>query len=461
MEKLTALNRILYLLDNGYFSEIGGNIKDGEGVITGYGTINGRLVYIFSQNFSSNGGAICSAVSKKICNIMDMAVKMGAPLIGIYDSTGGNVKEGLDIFNAYGSIISTNARLSGVVPQIAVIAGPCTGTLALSASMCDFTIMVQDAGKLYINPSKAMTDEEHKFIDDTMYGNSRICSENGTVQIISKDDNDALETVKKILGYLPSNNLELPPGIPLKDINEAKTINESMNSHELITALADENSSLELYKEFSSNVQTVLGQIGGMTIGIIANCFGESDNPKLNINGIKKMTQVIKLCDCFNIPMLFIGNCGGFENKLEEENRGLAMECARFTAVLSYASVPKVSLAVGKIQGTTGIMLCDKNIFDMVYSWPSAQISLIEPEKLLDILYADEILSAENPECREKQIIKSSKENLTNPLTAARDGHIDDILLPGDTRNRLFNVFDMLSSKREKNYPRKHLSLLV
>lgn len=461
MEKLTALNRIVYLLDDGCFAEIGRDIKDGEGVITGYGTIEGRLVYVFSQDFSSNGGAICTAVSKKICNVMDMAVKMGAPLVAIYDSAGGMVEEGLDIFNAYGSIISANARLSGVVPQIAIVAGPCTGTLALSASMCDFTIMVENSGRLYINSSMAMTDEEHRFIDDTMYGSSRICGENGTVQIISKDDKDALNSARKLLNYIPSNNLELPPGMPFKEIDGGKTVNEGMSTQRLIASIVDGESSLELYKDFGSDVQTVLGQIGGMTIGIIANNFDGGNHPNLNIYGIRKMMRMIKLCDCFNIPMLFICDCQGFESKLEEENSGLAMECAKFTALLSYASVPKVSLAVGKIQGISGIMLCNKNTFDMVYSWPLAQISLIEPEKLLDILYTDEILAAEKPECKERQIIEICKEDLTNPLTAARSGHIDGILLPNDTRKRLFSVFDMLSSKREKNYPRKHLSLLV
>lgn len=468
LHKLTARERIQSILKDGSFIEIGALVgKNGAGVITGYGTVHGRLVYIYSQDYTVDGGIISIANSNKICNVMDMAIKMGAPLIQVLDSVGAKLSEGLDILTCYGAILKRNARLSGVVPQIAVIAGPCFGIAALSATMSDFTIMVNNISELGISSNKKITDEEAKYVDAKMYSSANNCSENGSIQIVVATDEEAFIIVKKILEIIPSNNMETPTiGIENSNINDSNNNldemvkNEDINSYEVMNALVDEDSIIELNNNWEPNIITCLAKINGITIGIIANAQKEHIN--INIKISEKVSRFVKICDCYNIPILSIVDTDGFEVSLVEEQSGLSIYASKMIYALIEATVPKVSLIIGKAYGSGYLALASKEVaFDICYAWPTAKISAVQPDTLIKVLHRDEIIQAENPKLKESEIILKYMDEVTSPYRAAEKGIIDDIIMPSETRQRIFASIDMLYSKREIKYPKKHGSTLI
>lgn len=463
-----ARDRIELIIDEGSFIEIGELIRsNGAGVITGYGTVSGKLVYIYSQDYTVDGGAVNVANGNKICNIMDMAIKMGAPLIQVFDSVGAKLSEGLDILSSYASILKRNAQLSGVVPQIAVIAGPCSGIAALSATMSDFTIMVQNSGMLAISSNEMLTKKEKKYVDTEMYSSTNSCSENGSIQIVAKDDVVAFEIVKKILEYIPSNNMEKAPlGAESSNLNHPNnSLNEMLNSeiintYEVIKSLIDENSIIELNNNWENSIITCLAKINGITLGIIANVQNQRLN--LNIRISEKISRFVKICDCYNIPILTIVDTDGFVVSLEEEQKGLSFHASKMIYSLVESTVPKVSLIVGRAYGAGYLALASKDlVFDVSYAWPTAKISVTQPETLIKILHKDEIIGAENPKLKEEELILQYMDEITNPYRAAENGIIDGIIMPSETKQRIFACIDMLYSKREVNYPKKHGSTLT
>jgi acetyl-CoA carboxylase carboxyltransferase component len=463
LDKLTALERIKLLFDEDTFVEIEGLVANkNSGVVTGYGTINGRLVYAYSIDYNINGGAINKINSKKICNLIDMSGKMGAPLVQIYDSIGGELSENLNIFNCYGSIINRNAKLSGVIPQISLVCGSCTGLLALSAAMSDFTVMVKDQAEVYINDPEDIIESQGEYISIEMYGQSKHCSNIGNVQIVADNEKESINMVRKIVSYLPSNNIELPYSD--LDVNENLSANidnvvNEYNIDGIIEYLCDKESIIEINKDVSEKLRTFLGKIHGMTVGILAN---SDDNNGLTIKDLNKITKLVKVCDCFNISIISLVNCEGFIKNLEEEKNGILLEAAKALATISQASVPKVSLIYGTSYGAIYTMLAGKGIsFDVVYAWPNSKICITKPDKLLKIVYRKEILSSEVPIKKEEEIIKDRINNITNPYSAAEEGYVDDIILPDETRARISNALEMLQSKREVNYPKKHGSILI
>jgi acetyl-CoA carboxylase carboxyltransferase component len=463
-----ARERIGLIIDDGSFIEIGALIRsDGAGVITGYGTVSGKLVYIYSQDSTLDGGAVNTFNSNKICNIMDMAIRMGAPLIQVFDSVGAKLSEGLDILSSYAGILKRNAKLSGVVPQIAVIAGPCSGIAALSATMSDFTIMVENSGELAISSNKVLTKEEEKYVDTKMYSSSSNCSQNGSIQIVAKNDVVAFEIVKKILGYIPSNNMEKAPlGVESSDLNHTNnSLNEMfnseiINSYEVMMSLIDEDSIVELNNNWENSIITCLAKINGITVGIIANVKNQCAS--LNIRISEKISRFVKICDCYNIPILSIVDTNGFVVSLEEEQNGLSFHASKMIYALVEATVPKVSLIVGKAYGAGYLVLGSKElVFDVSYAWPTAKISVTEPETLIKILHKDEIIGAENPKLKEKELVLQYIDEITSPYRAAENGIVDDVIMPSETKQRIFASIDMLYSKREVKYPKKHGSTLI
>lgn len=465
---MSAREKVNNILDQGSFIELNQFLQgNGGGVITGYGTVNGKLVYIFSQDFSINGGAVSVSNSKKICEVMDMAAKMGAPIIEIYDSIGAKIDEGLSILEGYAGMISRNAKFSGVIPQIAVVAGPCTGIAAISASMADFTIMVNGNGELYISNPETLIQSENTYVDPKMYAGANECCENGSVQFAVESEFEAVEIVKKLIDHMPSNNLE----IPSVNANEEflSGIDEELNSmvnenkasmRRIIETIADKGSLLETCKNYDPETITAFIKLNGMTLGVIANSEGE--NVRMSMNGIEKITRMIKTCNCFNIPMLTLVNSVGFAKSLEDEKKGLAVNASKMICALAQAVVPKVSLIVGKAYGSAYAALASKNIsFDMVYAWPGSKIALAEPEALAVKLHREEVVSSENPKKAECQLVQNHGDELSCIYTAAEMGFIDDIIVPSETKMRLFSAFDMLQSKRELSYPKKHGSVLV
>lgn len=468
LHKNTARERLQFILDEGSFIEIGALVQNnGAGVITGYGTVEGKLVYIYSQDYTVDGGAINVVNSNKICNVMDMAVKMGAPLIQVFDSVGAKLSEGLDVLTSYGRVLRKNAKLSGVVPQIAVIAGPCLGIAALSATMSDFTIMIDGSSELSISSSKKLAKEEEKYVDSKMYSSPAKCSENGSIQIVAANDVEAFKTVKKILSYIPSNNMENAPiGIKSSNLNglnsnlDEMANSEDVNSYEVMKSLADSDSIIELNNNWEPSIITSLAKINGITVGIIAN---EQKHPiSLSIRISEKISRFVKICDCYNIPILSIVDTKGFVVSLTEEQNGLSLHISKMIYALIEATVPKVSLIIGEAYGTGYLALASKEVaFDIAYAWPTAKISVTEPETLIKLLYKDEIIQAENPKIKEQEVILKYMDEVTSPYKAAQKGIIDDIIIPSETKQRIFASIDMLHSKREIKYPKKHGSTLI
>ena len=468
LHKNTARERLQFILDEGSFIEIGALVQNnGAGVITGYGTVEGKLVYIYSQDYTVDGGAINVVNSNKICNVMDMAVKMGAPLIQVFDSVGAKLSEGLDVLTSYGRVLRKNAKLSGVVPQIAVIAGPCLGIAALSATMSDFTIMIDGSSELSISSSKKLAKEEEKYVDSKMYSSPTKCSENGSVQIVAANDIEAFKTVKKILSYIPSNNMENAPiGKKSSNLNglnsklDEMANSEDVSSYEVMMSLADADSIIELNNSWEPSIITSLAKINGITVGIIAN---EQKYPiSLSIRISEKISRFVKICDCYNIPILSIVDTKGFIVSLTEEQSGLSLHISKMIYALIEATVPKVSLIIGEAYGTGYLALASKEVaFDIAYAWPTAKISVTEPETLIKLLYKDEIIQADNPKIKEQEVILKYMDEVTSPYKAAQKGIIDDIIIPSETKQRIFASLDMLHSKREIKYPKKHGSTLI
>ncbi|MBZ9689526.1 propionyl-CoA carboxylase [Clostridium estertheticum] len=468
LHKMTARERIKSILDVGSFIEIGALVgNNGAGVITGHGTVHGKLVYIYVQDYTVDGGAVNIANSNKICNVMDMAIKMGAPLIQVFDSVGAKLSEGLDILTSYGGILKRNAKLSGVVPQIAVIAGPCLGIAALSATMSDFTIMVHNSSELGISSDKRLTSEEEKYVNSKMYSSASNCSENGSIQIVAANDAAAFIIVKKILEYIPSNNMEAAPmgketpnlNVLNNNLNEMAS-NEMVNSYEVMRALADEDSVIELNSNWEPSIITCLAKINGLTTGIISNA--EKEHANLNIRISEKVSRLVKICNCYNIPIVSIVDTDGFEVSLKEEQNGLSAHASKMIYALIEATVPKVSLIIGKAYGAGFLAFASKEVaFDICYAWPTAKISVTQPESLIKILHKDEIVQAEHPKLKEQEMILKYIEGVTSPYSAAEKGIIDDIIMPSETKQRVFASLDMLHTKREIKYPKKHGTTLI
>ena len=454
--KMTARERILEILDEGSFIEIGAFVKEAS-VITGYGTVNQKLVYVFSEDVTVNGALVNGVNGEKIAHIMDMALKMGAPLVHIYDSVGGDLKDGLKTLNAYSKIVKGTSKLSGIIPQFALIAGGCNGMASISAAMCDFMILVNDNGNMSMSSTKDLIVEEESFVDEK--------SINNRVHFNVKEDKAGIELIKKLLTYVPSNNMELPE-ISNYEINnfineefDVMSNNDDIDIRRISVALCDENTSIELFEGFDSEIVTSFGKINGRPFGIIGTNLKDED---LTRTMIEKVTRMVKLCDAYHIPMVTLVDAEGFKASLEDENKGLSVKVAKMVYALCESSSPKVGLIVGKAYGSSYITLASKEgIFDVVYAWPNAKIALTKPEKLIKALNREEITSSENPRLREKELIANLSEDITSPYKAAEKGLIDDIIIPRETRARLFMVFDMLQSKREIKHPKNHGTVLI
>lgn len=468
LDKLTARERILRLLDEGSFIEVGALLEDnGAGVIGGYGTVNGKLVYTYSYDYTVNGGALTKKNSEKICKIIDMAAKVGAPIVQIFDSIGAKLSEGLDILGSYGNIINKNAKLSGVVPQISIIAGPTVGMAALNASMSDFVVMIKETGEMGISTSKSLTNVEGTYVDSKLFSNAENCSKSGLAQIVAENEQDAMNKVRELIEYIPSNNAEMAPigeeDAKLNVLNDK--LNEMCNEGNLdidliISEIADNNKVIGLYECFSKSVVTKLVKVNGLTVGVIGN--KAENSAYLDKNACDKLIKFVRLCDNFNISIVSIVNNKGFKVSLEEEKNGLATYGAKLLQTLSSADIGKVALVVGEAFGAAYLTLASKEVaFDATYAWPSAKIALGNPESMVRELYRDEIAKATNPREAEGKIIGEHINEVTDVYVAARAGYVDDVIMPSETKPRLFAMLDMLQSKRELKYPRKHNMNLI
>ena len=478
-KKLTARERVMYFLDEGSFEEIGALVthrtKDfgmenqkfyGDGVVTGYGTVDGRLVYVFAQDFTVFGGSLSETHAEKICKIMDLAVKVGAPVIGLNDSGGARIQEGVRSLGGYADIFYRNVQASGVIPQISAIMGPCAGGAVYSPAMTDFTIMVEDTSYMFVtgpNVVKTVTNEE--VTSEELGGASTHSTKSGVAHKTSSNDVECLEDIKTLLSYLPQNNTETPALLPYQLGSEVRddlsTIvpdnpNKPYDMHEVIEGIIDSDSFYEIHKDHAENIIVGFARIGGRSVGVVAN------QPMflagvLDVNSSKKAARFVRFCDCFNIPLLVLEDVPGFLPGTDQEWNGIIVHGAKLLYAFSEATVPRVTVITRKAYGGAYDVMNSKHIgSDMNFAWPSAEIAVMGAKGAAEIIFKKDINAAENKEAKWKEKEAEYAELFANPYSAAERGFIDEVILPKDTRRKLIKAFAMLEDKQVNRPSRKH-----
>jgi propionyl-CoA carboxylase beta chain len=478
-KKLTARERIQYLLDEGSFEEMGilvthrttdfGMDKQlyfGDGVVTGYGTIHGRLVYVYAQDFTVFGGALSETHAEKICKIMDLAMNVGAPIIGLNDSGGARIQEGVRSLGGYADIFYRNVLASGVIPQISAIMGPCAGGAVYSPAITDFTIMVEGTSYMFVtgpNVVKTVTNEEVTF--EELGGASTHSSKSGVAHKSSANDIECLEDVKKLLSYLPQSNREKPKNLPFELHEEEREVLENLvpespnkpyDMHEVIQGIIDEESFFEIHKDFAENMIVGFARLAGRSVGIVAN------QPMflagvLDVHSSIKAARFTRFCDSFNIPLLVLVDVPGFLPGTDQEWNGIIVHGAKLLYAFSEATVPRVTVITRKAYGGAYDVMNSKHIgADFNYAWPTAEIAVMGAKGASEIIFRKEIEEAEDPaqKLSEKEAEYAAK--FANPFRAARRGFIDEIILPKNTRRKLIKAFAMLENKEVIPPKRKH-----
>jgi len=483
--KLTARERIDLLLDKDSFNELDifvehrcnnfgmeGKEVPGEGVVTGYGTINGRLVYVFSQDFTVIGGSLGEMHAKKICKVMDMAMKMGAPIIGINDSGGARIQEGVDSMSGYGQIFYRNTRASGVIPQISVIVGPAAGGAVYSPAIMDFIFMVKKIGVMHItgpNVIKAVTGEN--ITSEKLGGAMTHNQKSGVAHFAAENEQEVFQSVREMIDYLPSNNMENSPIFDTQDdpnrmeeklLNIVPTDpNKPYEMKDVIRYIVDNGKFFESQKYYARNIITCFARLKGQSIGIIAN------QPKvlagcLDIDASDKAARFVRFCDAFNIPILTLVDVPGFLPGSAQEYGGIIRHGAKLLYAYSEATVPKVTVITRKSYGGAYLAMCGKDLgADQLIAWPTAEIAVMGSQGAANIIFRKEIEKSEDPEkCRQEKI-EEYRERFSNPYAAASRGYVDMVIDPRETRPRLITIFEMLSTKRESLPGKKHGNLPV
>ena len=477
--KLTARERIHFLLDEGSFEEIGmlvthratvfGLAKEkypGDGVVTGYGTIDGRLVYVFSQDFTVFGGSLSETHAEKICRIMDLAMENGAPVIGLNDSGGARIQEGVVSLGGYADIFYRNTLASGVIPQLSAIMGPCAGGAVYSPAITDFIMMVQNTSYMFVtgpNVVKTVTHEEVS--SEELGGASTHSTKSGVTHFSCANEMECIQYLKTLLSYIPSNCEELPPSVTYHAGNE---IRESLNTivpdnpnqpydiREVIEHVADADTFFEVHKNFAENIVVGFARLAGRSIGIVAN------QPMilagvLDIDSSTKAARFVRFCDCFNIPLLVFEDVPGFLPGTDQEWNGIITNGAKLLFAFSEATVPRITVITRKAYGGAYDVMNSKHIgADMNYAWPSAEIAVMGAKGAAEIIFKKEIGKAENPAEKWKEKEQEYNELFANPYKAAERGYVDEVIEPSHTRSKLIKAFKMLENKATKLPKKKH-----
>ncbi|RMH55941.1 MAG: acyl-CoA carboxylase subunit beta [Deinococcus-Thermus bacterium] len=477
--KMTARERIDYLLDKGSFVELQpfaehletplmqGLEAPADGVVTGYGKIGGRTVFVFSQDFTVLGGSLGKTHGRKIAHLMDLAVRVGAPIIGLNDSAGARIQEGVDSLSGYGEVFYRNAVYSGVVPQISAILGPCAGGAVYSPALTDFVLMSKGTSYMFITGPeviKSVTREEVSF--EELGGSAVHSQKSGVAHLEREGDAGVLEAIRKLLTYLPQNAREKPPLRPNKDPKERKTPEllglvhpdprRPYNMHQLIRTIVDEGEFLELQPEFARNIITGFAHLGGQSVGIVAN------NPRfmagaLDINASDKAARFIRTCDCFNIPILTLVDVTGFLPGVAQEHQGIIRHGAKMLYAYAEATVPKITLIVRKSYGGAYLAMNSRDMgADVVLAWPTGAVAVMGAEGAANIIYRKEIQASADPAATRAAKIAEYKKAFDNPYVAAGRGYIDDVIDPAETRRLLILHLEMLASKQEERPYKKH-----
>ncbi|MFH1863181.1 MAG: acyl-CoA carboxylase subunit beta [bacterium] len=481
--KLTARERIDLLCDPGSFQEIDMLVMHrassfglerqkiwGDGVVTGHGKINGRLVFIFSQDFTTFGGSLSEAHGEKICKIVDMAAKMGAPVIGLNDSGGARVQEGVVSLGAYADIFLRNTLYSGVVPQISAIMGPCAGGAVYSPAITDFTLMVKKTSYMFVTGPKVVKTVTHEEVSSEELGGAMThATKSGVAHFACDGEVDCIETIKKLLSYMPQNNLEDPPLIectddPDRTDPELDSIipddpNKPYDIKNVIHRVVDHGEFLEVHADFAPNIVVGFARLGGRSVGVIANQPAHLAGC-LDINSSKKGARFIRFCDSFNIPLITFEDVPGFLPGTDQEWGGIIVNGAKLLFAYCEATVPKITVITRKAYGGAYDVMNSKHVRgDLNFAWPTAEIAVMGAKGAVEIIFHKEIKEADDSEAMEKQKIAEFEEKFANPYTAAERGYVDAVIEPSNTRRFLIIGLEMLRNKVDHNPRKKHANI--
>jgi len=477
--KLTARERLDLLLDEGSFEEFdmlkagrGGHLEDekeypGDGVVTGHGTIQGREVFVFSQDFTVVGGSLGEAHSEKISKIMDHAVRVGVPVIGLNDSGGARVQEGVDALAAYGEIFNRNVMASGVIPQISCIMGPCAGGAAYSPSMTDFTFMVEDSSHMFVTGPNVVKTVIHQDISFEDLGGAAVhAKKSGVAHFVLPNDVLCLREVRRLISYLPSNNRQKPPILDLRDppdrtdpaLDYLVPVNQNQpyDMKVLIHSILDGAEFFEIHAQWARNLIVGFGRLGGGTVGLIANQPAALAGV-LDCDASAKGARFVRFCDAFNIPLVTLVDVPGFMPGPDQEHGGIIRHGAKLLYAFVEATVPRITVIVRKAYGGAYVVMNSKHIgADINYAWPTAEIAVMGPRGAAEVIYRKEIENASDPAASLLEMENRYRETFANPFLAAKRGYIDDVIFPRDTRGRVIRSLQSLEGKAGARPSRKH-----
>jgi acetyl-CoA carboxylase carboxyltransferase component len=478
--KLTARERLDLLLDPGSFVELDAFVTHrsndfglaeqrylGDGVVTGHGTVDGRLVFVFSQDFTVFGGSLSEAYAEKICKVMDLAMKVGAPIVGLNDSGGARIQEGVVSLGGYADIFLRNVLASGVVPQISVIMGPCAGGAVYSPAITDFTVMVENTSYMFVTGPNVVKAVTHEQVDSEALGGAIVhTTKSGVAHLAAHDESEALDAVRRILAQLPQNNLEAPAIAETMD--PADRMDAALDSvvpadpgkpydmHDVIGGIVDVGSFLEIQPGWAANIIVGFARLGGRSVGIVAQQPAVLAGA-LDIDASMKAARFVRTCDCFNVPLITLVDVPGFLPGVGQEHGGIIKHGAKLLYAYCEATVPKVTVITRKAYGGAYDVMSSKHIRgDMNFAWPTAEIAVMGAEGAVNIIFKEALASAEDPAAERRRLVADYEQGFANPYIAAARGYVDDVIRPSETRPRLIGALEMLSNKRDVNPRKKH-----
>ncbi len=484
--KYTARERLAMLLDEGSFEEMDMFVQhrctnfgmekshtDGDGVVTGVGTIGGRIVYVYAQDFTVSGGSLSKTMSEKICKIMDMAMVNGAPVIGLNDSGGARIQEGIDALAGYGDIFQHNIKASGVVPQISAIMGPCAGGAVYSPALTDFTFMVKNTSYMFLTGPAVVKSVTGEDVDQERLGGASVhASKSGVTHFASENEEECLADIKRLLSFLPQNNMEEAPRRATNDL--ANRVDDMLNDiipdnpnkaydmHSVIASIVDDADFFEIHKNFAKNIIVGFAHMNGRSVGIVANNPGVLAGV-LDINASRKGSRFVRFCDAFNIPIVTLVDVPGFLPGTQQEYGAVISHGAKLLFAYGEATVPKVTVTLRKSYGGAHIVMGSKYLeSDVNYAWPSANIAVMGADGAVGVLYGKEIKAEEDPE-KKKELTEQKKNEYNdlfcNPYQAAQKGYIEDVIEPRNTRFRVIRALEFLQNKHKEMPAKKHDNL--
>jgi propionyl-CoA carboxylase beta chain len=477
--KLTARERVHFLLDEGSFEEIGMLVKHrsrnfgldkqvflGDGVVTGYGTINGRTIYVFSQDFTVLGGSLAEAHAEKICRVMDLAMQNGAPVIGLNDSGGARIQEGVVSLGGYADIFYKNTMASGVIPQLSGIMGPCAGGAVYSPALTDFTLMVENTSYMFVTgPGVVKTVTNEEVTAEELGGASTHSTKSGVTHFACANELDAINHIKQLLSYMPQNCEEDAPSLPYDTTDETRAVlnkvvpdnpNQPYDIKEVIDGIVDAGTFLEVHKDYADNIVVGFARLAGKSIGIVANQPAVLAGV-LDVECSKKGARFVRFCDCFNIPLLVLEDVPGFLPGTDQEWNGIITNGAKLLYAFCEATVPRITVITRKAYGGAYDVMNSKHIgADMNYAWPTAEIAVMGAKGAAEIIFKKEIKEADNKEEKWKEMEQLYADMFANPYRAASRGYVDEVIKPEQTREKLIKAFKMLENKVATLPKKKH-----